>query len=179
MGRAKWQVTGHTWQLFGQILTSYWAHVTSVNRLGAKLSFHFSSIWERKENGRRENGEERKWERKCYPSSCLDGWGKIERKENGWVRWDMVIGQCCATFLSLIIPHFGRKNLGGKWGMWPTHFSSPLFFPLPFSPHPSKGKYFPHPIFLSHFLSSPIFPPSKHTLNLKWLMICGIDPYDG
>ena len=106
-------------------------------------------------------------------SLIMLGWMRENRKEGKWVvRWDMIIGQCCATFLSLIIPHFGRKNLGGKWGMWPTHFSSPLFFPLPFSPHPSKGKYFPHPIFLSHFLSSPIFPPSKHTLKYHvWFYI--------
>ena len=93
--------------------------------------------WERKENGRRENGEERKWERKCYPSSCLDGWGKIERKENGWVRWSMVIGQWCVTFLSPIIPPFWEENFGRKMG------------------------HVAHPLFLSPFLSSPIFSPSK------------------
>ena len=109
---------------------------------------------ERKENGRENVIPHHAW------------MNERNRKEGKWwVRWDMVIGQCCATYLSLIIPHFGRKNLGGKWGMWPTHFSSPLFFPLSFSPHPSKGKYFPHPIFLSHFLSSLIFPPSTEKLK--------------
>ena len=116
--------------------------------------------WERKENGRRENGEEIKWERKCYPSSCLDGWGKIERKENGWVRWDMVIGQCCATFLSLIIPPFWEEKLGRKMG----HMAHPLFLSL-FLSSPSKQvkilppPHFPLPFsFLSHFPSIQAHP---------------------
>ena len=100
-------------------------------------------------------------------SLIMLGWMRENRKEGKWVG-EVGVGHgywtiLCNFSLSYNPPHFGKKYLGGKWGMWPTHFSSPIFFPLPFSPHPSKGKYFPHPIFLSHFLSSPIFPPSKHT----------------
>ena len=61
-------------------------------------------------------------------------------------------------------PHFGRKKLGGKWGMGPTLFSFPIFFPLPFSLLPSRGKCFPCPLFPPHFLSSPIFLSSKQAL---------------
>ena len=38
--------------------------------------------WERKENERKENKEERKQGRKYNPLSCLDGGGKTWRKEN-------------------------------------------------------------------------------------------------
>ena len=39
--------------------------------------------WERKENERKENREERKLEIKYNPLSCLVGGGKTWRKENG------------------------------------------------------------------------------------------------
>ena len=115
-------------------------------------------------------GEERKWEERKWRgkksgekmlSFIMLGWMRENRKEGKWVG---EVGHDYWTMLSNFSLSYNPPILGGKWGMWLTHFSSPLFFPLSFSPHPSKGKYFPHPIFLSHFLSSLIFPPSKHTL---------------
>ena len=123
-------------------------------------------------------GEERKWEERKWRgkkmgekmlSLIMLGWMRENRKEGKWVgevehgHWTMM----CNFSLS-----YNPPILGGK--LWEENGAcGPPTFPLPFSflSHflliQARENTPPHPIFLSHFLSSPIFPPSKHTLSFS------------
>ena len=69
------------------------------------------------------------------------------------------------------IPPFWEEKVGGKWGMGPTLFSFPIFFPLPFSLLTSRGKCSPLPPFPSPFSFLSHFPlkqagPKSHSSSL-------------
>ena len=89
-------------------------------------------------------------------------------------RWPGHVRHLCSpsywTMLCNFSLSYNPPILGGK--TWEENGArGPPTFPLPFSflshflPIQARENTSPHPIFLSHLLSSPIFPPSKHTLT--------------
>ena len=122
-------------------------------------------------------GEERKWEERKWRgkkmgekmlSLIMLGWMRENRKEGKWVG---EVGHGYWTMLCNFSLSYNPPILGGK--TWEENGAcGPPTFPLPFSflSHflliQARENTSPHPIFLSHFLSSPIFPLSKHTLRL-------------
>ena len=121
-------------------------------------------------------GEERKWEERKWRgkkigekmlSLIMLGWMRENRKEGKLVG---EVGHGHWTMLCNFSLSYNPPILGGK--TWEENGAcGPPTFPLPFSslshflPIQARENTSPHPIFLSHFLSSPIFPPSKHTLR--------------
>ena len=125
-------------------------------------------------------GEERKWEERKWRgkkmgekmlSLIMLGWMRENRKEGKWVgevehgHWTMM----CSFSLSYNPPILGGKLWEENGACGPPTFPLPFSFLSHFLPIQARENTPPHPIFLSHFLSSPIFPPSKHTLNVSFI----------
>ena len=73
----------------------------------------------------------------------------------------------CNFSLSYNPPILGGKTWEENGACGPPTFPLPFSFLSHFLLIQARENTPPHPIFLSHFLSSPIFPPSKHTLSLR------------
>ena len=107
-------------------------------------------------------GDERKWEERKWRgkkigekmlSLIMLGWMRENRKEGKWVD---EVGHNYWIMLCNFSLSYNPPILGGKTWEENGAYGPPTFL-LPFS-------------FLSHFLSSLIFPPSKHTLSI--IILC-------
>ena len=122
--------------------------------------------------------EERKWRGKKMGEKMLSlimlGWMRENRKEGKWVgevehgHWTMM----CNFSLSYNPPILGGKLWEENGACGPPTFPLPFSFLSHFLPIQARENTPPHPIFLSHFLSSPIFPPSKHYCHIHWTCAC-------
>ena len=112
--------------------------------------------------------KERFWEVRGCPL-----WKKRVEEEESFMskrvgRWEKQEGSEWKQKICPKIPPFWEEKVGGEWGMGPTLFSFPIFFPLPFSLLPSRGKCSPLPPFPSPFSFLSHFPPKQADANIEF-----------